>query len=241
LGTVVQIHFARDKAILRRRLDLTRPGTSRGPPPASSVMDRAMHHGNVDPPGRGLSLGRHRRASACVEFFCCGPGIQTLDDFPVIRHQADEEVDCTEPDLPLKGERRCGVQPSFAGPASWAHRHPRLAYTAGPAPWHRRPLEAPPASRVLTIELRRLSTARSADIAMSGEARTLPNGRQAVQRRKGGSRTLPGPCGGGFGEGTSAPGQVAQIDISRGTNLGPPTHDDGISSTNVPVHENQSA
>jgi hypothetical protein len=84
-----------------------------------------------------------------MEFFCSGSGIQTVDRFVVIRHQADEEIDGAQPDLPLKGERRCGVQPSTAGPASWARRR----------------LEAPPASRVLTTEFRRLWTAESADIA----------------------------------------------------------------------------
>jgi hypothetical protein len=134
----------------------------------------------------------------------------------VIRHQADEEVDGTEPDLPLKVERRCGVQPSTAGPASWV----------------RRQLEAPSASRLLTTELRRLSTAESAGIAQR-EANDLAT----MRRKQNAARTMRR----GFGEGMPAPGQVAQIGVSRGTNLGPPTHDDGISSTNVSVHENQSA
>jgi hypothetical protein len=134
----------------------------------------------------------------------------------VIRHEADEEVDGTEPDLPLKGERRCGVQPSTTGPASWI----------------RRQLEAPPASRALTTELRRLSTAESADIA-----RREAGGPAAMRRKQNAAMTMPRGVRGG----KSALGQVAQIDVSRGTNLGPPTQDDGISSTKVPVHENQSA
>jgi hypothetical protein len=139
-----------------------------------------------------------------------------LGHFVGIRHQAGEEVDGTEPDLPLKREHRCGVQSSTAGPASWA----------------RRPLEAPPASRVLTTELRRLSTAGSAGIAQreAGSPATM-------SRKQSAARTTRRV----FGERMSALGQVAQIDVSRGTNLGAPTHDDGISSTNVPVHENQSA
>jgi hypothetical protein len=112
-------------------------------------------------------------------------------------------VDDTEPDLPLKDERRCGVQPSTASPASSA----------------RRPLEASPATRVLTTELRRLSTADSADIVQR-EA----GGPATMSRKQNAARTM----GRWFGEGMSAPGQVAQIDVSRQTSLGPPTHDDGI-------------
>jgi hypothetical protein len=96
-----------------------------------------------------LSFDHHRRASGCVEFSCCGSGIQTLGHFVVIRHEAEDEVDDTAPDLPLKGEHRCGVQPSTAGPAHWASRQ----------------LDSPPASRVVTTELRRLRTAEGADIA----------------------------------------------------------------------------
>jgi hypothetical protein len=61
------------------------------------------------------------------------------------------------------------------GPVARLRRHPRVA------------------CRQLSFDLAR------------PRAPTSPNARQAVQRRSGGSRMSPGPCGGGSGEGMSAP------------------------------------
>jgi hypothetical protein len=54
-----------------------------------------------------------------------------MDHFVVIR-EADEEAEGTEPALPLKGERRCGVRPSpklvrHLGPVASFGRRPQAA------------------------------------------------------------------------------------------------------------------
>jgi hypothetical protein len=88
-----------------------------------------MHRVTVEPPGRGLSLDRHGRASGRVERFCCGsrPWI-TPWPFGTTRTKKSMALGRISPSM-VNVAARCNRQPlaRHLRPVASLRRHPRVA------------------------------------------------------------------------------------------------------------------